>query len=141
MEKKQKKQKNVQKNMQHGQEIQKEERSFLYLLPERITASELAAALPFLAARQIEIWVEVNLLELSLAGSALTFEDLMPELTKEADLALLAEMGMGQVYACDYEASDAGEVGKIMECLLGRFGGILASDTEDFKPFLQPKEL
>lgn len=118
-----------------------EERSFLYLLPERVTAPKLAAALDFFEARRIEVWTEVNLMELTLTNSTLTFEDLMPDLTEEADQVLLAQMGMGQVYACDYEAADAAEVRKIMECLRARYGGIFASDTRDFQPFLQPEEL
>lgn len=141
MEKNQKKQKNAQKNVQNRQSIQKEERSFLYLLPERVTASGLAAVPDFLEPRRIEVWTEVNLLELTLTNGTLTFEDLMPELTAEADQKLLAQMGMKQVYACDYEAADAGEVRRVMECLLMRCGGILASDTQDFQPFLQPQEL
>lgn len=121
--------------------VQKEERNFLYLLPEPVVAANLAKVLDFLERRQIEIWTEVNLLELTFQAGTLTFEDMMPELTDEADLSLLADMGMKQVYACDYDAADAASVKKVMESLLACYGGILASDTEDFKPFLKPEEL
>ena len=104
-------------------------------------AANLAKVLDFLEHRQIEIWTEVNLLELTFQAGTLTFEDMMPELTDEADLSLLADMGMKQVYACDYDAADAASVKKVMESLLACYGGILASDTEDFKPFLKPEEL
>ncbi len=119
----------------------KEYRSFLYMLPVEAGAGKLAEALPFLERKSVEIWTEINLLEITLAGGTLTFEDMMPELCGKEDEQLLADMGVKQVYACDYEAKDAKEVQAIMKALTESFGGFLASDTADFKPFLEAGEL
>lgn len=119
----------------------KEYKSFLYMLPETITAKELADKLAFMERETIEVWTEVNLLELTLEKGTLTFEDMMEDLSGAEDVALLEELKVKQVYACDYEASDAENVQKIMQCLIEAVGGILASDTENFEPFMKVEEL
>lgn len=128
------------KKCKHDEKV-KEYASFLYMLPEKLAAGELAATLDFIRKEAIEVWTEVNLLELTLQNGTLTFEDMQEELGSAEDEALLEQLGVKQVYTCDYETADSKEVQKIMACLLERSGGFLASDTEDFKPFLQAAEL
>lgn len=120
---------------------QEEVLSFLYMLPETADVRRLSEALDFMAEEAVEIWTEINLMELTLKGGAMTFEDLMPDMQGEADGKLLDELKVKQVYACDYEARDREEVRRIMEALTKKLGGFAASDTEDFRPFLQIGEL
>ncbi len=120
---------------------QEEVLNFLYMLPEDTDVRRLSEALDFMAEKAIEIWTEINLMELTLKGGAMTFEDLMPDMQGEADGKLLDELKVKQVYACDYEARDREEVRRIMEALTKKLGGFAASDTEDFRPFLQIGEL
>lgn len=117
------------------------EKSFLYLLPQTCTAKQLAEALPFLKKEAVQVWTEVNILGVELANGQLLLEDMAEQLLGEEDEKLLSELSMKQVYACDYEEEDAAEVKKIFQSLQDTFGGILASDTEDFKPFFKPEEL
>ncbi len=119
----------------------KEYKSFLYMLSENITAKELADKLAFMERETIEVWTEVNLLELTLENGTITFEDMMEDLSGAEDMVLLEKLKVKQVYACDYEASDAENVQKIMKCLLEAAGGFMASDTEDFEPFVKVEEL
>lgn len=116
-------------------------KSFLYMLPQKITAKQLSIIPDFLSPKQIEVWTELNLLEITLADGTITFEDMMENLTGEADKALLASMQVEQVYVCDYEEADCVQVQELIKCLLKSAGGFLASDTEDFKPFLKAEEL
>ena len=120
---------------------QEEVLSFLYMLPEDTDVRRLSEALDFMAEKAVEIWTEINLMELTLKGGTMTFEDLMPDMQGEADGKLLDELKVKQVYACDYEARDREEVRRIMEALTKKLGGFAASDTEDFRPFLQIGEL
>ncbi len=115
--------------------------SFLYLLPEEIRVKELAEAITCCKKEQVEVWTDMNLLEISLENGSLVFEDIMDNLRGESDAALLSSMQISQVYACDYVSEDVSMVQKIMGELKGKFQGILASDTEDFKPFLELEEL
>lgn len=138
-----KKSKNKDKSIKKAKPMQ-QERSFcsvLYMLPDGGTAKQMAEALDFLPKEAVEIWTEVNLLEITLENGTLTFEDMMEQMESPEDKQLLAKLQVGQVYACDYEASDKAEVCKIMETLIEKFGGFLASDTEDFTPFIKPEEL
>lgn len=115
--------------------------SFLYMLPAEAGVRILSEALAFMDEAAVEIWTEINLMEITLAGGAVTFEDIMADMQGEADARLLEELHVAQVYACDYEARDREAVRRIMETLTEKLGGFLASDTEDFRPFLQPGEL
>lgn len=123
------------------EEKQHEYSSFLYMLPGKETVEELTKAMDCINPDAIEIWTELNLLELTLDNGTLTFEDMMPQMMEKEDEALLKELKVNQVYACDYEAGDRLIVQKIVSCLTDKFGGFLASDSEDFRPFLKIEEL
>lgn len=130
-----------------GKKQENRSKSCLYLLPERVSAKQLAEVLPsaegvnYITSRDIEIWTDFNCLELTLKSGILTLEELSTEELGEADEPLLKKLGMVQIYACDYEESAREEVRQIMSVLKTAFGGILASDTEDFTPFLEVEEL
>lgn len=117
------------------------EKSFLYLLPEKHTAEELAQVLTDAGfdKKKVEIWKEINLLELTLNGSVYV-EDFEESLRKE-DEDTLSGLGMQQVYSVTYPAEEAKSVKEIMQKWMASFGGKLGSDTEDFAPFLTIEEL
>ncbi len=116
------------------------EGSFLYLLPEEISAKQLHDGLDFLEAKQLEVWTELNLLEVTADEGTITFEDMRDNLGEE-DTGILAGMGMKKVYAVDYYLSDNGILRKVMETLISKFGGKIGSDTEDFQPFVKANEI
>lgn len=118
------------------------EKSFLYLLPEKHTAEELAQVLTDAGfdKKKVEIWKEINLLELTLENSSVYVEDFEESLRKE-DEDTLSGLGMQQVYSVTYPAEEAKSVKEIMQKWQVSFGGKLGSDTEDFAPFLTIEEL
>ncbi len=118
------------------------EKSFLYLLPEKHTAEELAQVLTDAGfdKKKVEIWKEINLLELTLENGSVYVEDFEESLRKE-DEDTLSGLGMQQVYSVTYPAEEAKSVKEIMQKWMASFGGKLGSDTEDFAPFLTIEEL
>lgn len=118
------------------------EKSFLYLLPEKHTAEELAQVLTDAGfdKKKVEIWKEINLLELTLEKGSVYVEDFEESLRKE-DEDTLSGLGMQQVYSVTYPAEEAKSVKEIMQKWMASFGGKLGSDTEDFAPFLAIEEL
>ncbi|MBD8917492.1 MAG: hypothetical protein EGR90_03820 [Lachnospiraceae bacterium] len=118
------------------------EKSFLYLLPEKHTAEELAQVLTDTGfdKKKVEIWKEINLLELTLENGSVYVEDFEESLRKE-DEDTLSGLGMQQVYSVTYPAEEAKSVREIMQKWMASFGGKLGSDTEDFAPFLTVSEL
>lgn len=118
------------------------EKSFLYLLPEKHTAEELAQVLTDTGfdKKKVEIWKEINLLELTLENGSVYVEDFEESLRKE-DEDTLSRLGMQQVYLVTYPAEEAKSVREIMQKWMASFGGKSGSDTEDFAPFLTIEEL
>ena len=118
------------------------EKSFLYLLPEKHTAEELAQVLTDAGfdKKKVEIWKEINLLELTLENGSVYVEDFEESLRKE-DEDTLSGLGTQQVYSVTYPAEEAKSVREIMQKWMASFGGKLGSDTEDFTPFLTIEEL
>ncbi len=118
------------------------EKSSLYLLPEKHTAEELAQVLTDAGfdKKKVEIWKEINLLELTLENGSVYVEDFEESLRKE-DEDTLSGLGMQQVYSVTYPAEEAKSVKEIMQKWMASFGGKLGSDTEDFAPFLTIEEL
>lgn len=119
---------------------EREFRSLLYLLPEKVSAKELSKDLDFIPEKEMEIWNEEGVLEITSGEGIVTFEDIRDSLERE-DEKRLSELGMKQVLACDYEAANAALVRKILETFLSRHGGKIGSDTEDFTPFLEMQEI
>lgn len=134
------KKKNINKAASKALSERKESLSFLYMLQEAADVRALSETLDFMDEAAVEIWTEINLMELTLKGGTMTFEDIMADM-QESDAPILAELKVKQVYACDYEVQDREEVRRIMEALTKKLGGFAASDTEDFRPFLQIGEL
>lgn len=118
------------------------EKSFLYLLSEKHTAEELAQVLTDAGfdKKKVEIWKEINLLELTLENGSVYVEDFEESLRKE-DEDTLSGLGMQQVYSVTYPAEEAKSVREIMQKWMASFGGKSGSDTEDFAPFLTIEEL
>lgn len=118
------------------------EKSFLYLLPEKHTAEELAQVLTDAGfdKKKVEIWKEINLLELTLENGSVYVEDFEESLRRE-DEDTLSGLGMQQVYSVTYPAEEAKSVREIMQKWMASFGGKSGSDTEDFAPFLTIEEL
>ena len=118
------------------------EKSFLYLLPEKHTAEELAQVLTDAGfdKKKVEIWKEINLLELTLENGSVYVEDFEESLRKE-DEDTLSGLGMQKVYSVTYPAEEAKSVKEIMQKWQASFDGKLGSDTEDFAPFLTIEEL
>lgn len=118
------------------------EKSFLYLLPEKHMAEELAQVLTDTGfdKKKVEIWKEINLLELTLENGSVYVEDFEESLRKE-DEDTLSGLGMQQIYSVTYPAEEAKSVREIMQKWMASFGGKLGSDTEDFAPFLTIEEL
>ena len=116
------------------------EGSFLYLLPEEISARQLHDGLDFLEAKQLEVWTELNLLEVTADDGTITFEDMRENLSED-DVKTLDGLGFKKVYAADYYLGDKSLLHKIMETFISDFGGKIGSDTEDFRPFMEIKEI
>lgn len=115
-------------------------KNFIYLLPEDVSAREMNEALSFLPEEAMEVWTEINILEITIDTRTITFESLKEELYDE-DVELLEELSMKQIYTCEYALDDREMMQKVMQTLTEKFGGKIGSDTETFEPFMEIPEL
>ena len=120
--------------------VKHSEGSFLYLIPNDISAGQLHDGLDFLNEKQLEVWTEINLLEVTTDEGTVTFEDMKDNLRGE-DSDVLDGMGIKKVYAVDYYLSDKGVLRKVMDTLTSNCGGKIGSDTEECQPFIKVKKL
>lgn len=116
------------------------EGNFLYLISENISAKELHDGLDFMDEKQLEVWTELNLLEVTANEGTVTFEDMKDNLSED-DFKILDGLSISKVYAVDYYLTDKAILHKIMDTLISKFGGKIGSDTEDFQPFVNVKEI
>lgn len=115
-------------------------RSFLYLMPEDTSAAAICEKLDFLPEDALEVWTELNIVEITVENRTITLESLIEELYDE-DLELLEKLSMKQLYTCEYAEEDRELMVKIMQTLTENFDGKFGSDTEDFEPFLSLAEI
>lgn len=115
-------------------------KSFLYLIPEDVSARALLEKLDFFPEEALEIWPEIDILEITIEDRTITFESLKEDLYEE-DLEILEQMGIKEVYLFEYAENDKSMMQKIMNLYQESFGGKIGSDTDDFSPFLTVAEL
>lgn len=115
-------------------------KNFLYLVPGEISAGAFEEKLDFLSPETMEVWKEIDILEITVGSRTITFESIQDQLYPE-DLKLLDELSVKQVYTCEYAEEDHLLMQKIMKTLMDAFGGKIGSDTEDFQPFLKAEQL
>lgn len=100
-----------------------------YLLPQEISVSGLAELLPDYQ-EKTELWLEMDLMEMTLKNDALVFEEAGEDFDNPEDQAYLEDNGIQKVYAMTYDELDTEEVKKITETLQGSLGGRICREDE-----------
>ena len=113
---------------------------YFYMLPTEVTVRELVEAVQCMPEDTKEIWTELDLMEIVMAADSLIFENMMDTFDEEGDQEFLAAKGVKVVYAVSYNTRDKAEVKKVLTELHSKFGGFMASDTEDLEPIFEVAE-
>lgn len=117
--------------------IKKVKKKFLeyyYMIPAKTDVKKLSSCIKAVSDKQIEIWREINLMEVVLTSDSLIFEDAKNCFIDPLDLAFLKEHQIETIYQVSFEQNDAKKVVEIFKELMQAQGGFLASDSEDFTP-------
>ena len=125
------------------QEIKKAKKflEYYYMIPEEVEVRRLSGYLHCVDEERVEIWRELNLMEVVLVSDSLIFQDSMESFEDPADLEFLKHHGIKTVYQVSYEEQDQEMAKKILAELLKETGGFLCCDTEDFAPFYRLEDL
>lgn len=124
--------------------IKKVKKKFLeyyYMIPAKVDVKELSKVITTVSEKQIEIWKEINLMEIVLTSDSLIFEDAKNCFIDPLDLAFLKEHQIETIYQISFEQNDGKKVIEIFKELMQSQGGFLASDSEDFTPTFTIKNI
>lgn len=124
--------------------IKKVKKKFLeyyYMIPSKVDVKKLSKDITVINEKQIEIWREINLMEIVLTSDSLIFEDAKNCFIDPLDLQFLKEHQIETIYQVSFEQNDTKKVIEIFKELMQKNNGFLASDSEDFTPIFTIKNI
>lgn len=107
---------------------------YYYMTPEQVNAKALSLTIHSMNEEQIEVWPDLNLMEVVMPVDSLIFQDASQCFVDEVDLAFLKEKGIQSMYQVSFDVSDLPVVRQVLAEILEGAEGFLASDTDDFMP-------
>jgi hypothetical protein len=107
----------------------------LYMTPQELTAKDIAEL--FLAHPEltIELWAEMNVVEILLSNqNSVDFEAIDIDFKSPSDAAFVKNRGIKTAYAINLCEDDLSVATTYFEELVARFSGFVCADSEDFTP-------
>jgi hypothetical protein len=107
---------------------------FYYMTPEKTDAKELTTLITSVDEEKVDVWPELNLMEVVLDSDSLIFQDGRECFIDPLDLEFIKERNIQSIYVVSYEEGDSEKARRVIKEILDAKGGLLCSDTEDFEP-------
>lgn len=107
---------------------------FYYMTPEQTDAKELTMLIHSVDEEKVDVWQELNLLEVVLDSDSLIFQDGRECFVDPLDLQFIEEYNIKSIYVVSYEEGDSVKARQVIKEILEAKGGFICSDTEDFEP-------
>jgi hypothetical protein len=108
-----------------------------YMSPSELRAKNIADLLQDQKDLKIELWPEMNVLELELSNrNTVDFEALSVEFKDPSDLAFIRNRKIRTIFSVNLAEEDLAVVKRLFELIIGRFSGFLCTDSADFQPIL-----
>jgi hypothetical protein len=109
----------------------------LYMTPKEVTAKELAGLLKGTEKATIELWDEMNVLELELPNqNTVDFEPVEINFKDPSDSAFVKNRNIRTIFAVNLAEEDLEFVKTLFEQIISSFAGFLCTDSADFHPVL-----
>lgn len=129
------KMKKIKKNaIVEAQKRKKKILEFYYMTPEKTDARELMSLVKSVDEEKVDIWPELNLMEVVLDSDSLIFQDGRECFIDPLDLEFIEEKKIQSIYVVSYEEGDSMKARAVIKEIMEAKGGFLCSDTEDFEP-------
>lgn len=129
------KMKKIKKNtIVEAQKRKKKILEFYYMTPEKTDARELMSLVKSADEEKVDIWLELNLMEVVLDSNSLIFQDGRECFIDPLDLEFIEERKVQSIYVVSYEEGDSVKARTVIKEIMEAKGGFLCSDTEDFEP-------
>ena len=107
---------------------------FYDMTPEKTDAKELTRFITSVDEEKVDVWPELNLMEVVLDSDSLIFQDGRECFVDPLDLEFIEERKIQSIYVVSYEEGDDQKARRVIKEILDAKGGFLCSDTEDFEP-------
>jgi len=111
---------------------------FYYMAEQEVKVKDLAAAIKSVEPEKIDIWSELDLMEVVLDDDSLIFQNAGECFVDPLDLQFFEEHQIKKKYQISFAESDTIKAKKVLEELMVEKGGIVCSDTDDFQPLSRP---
>lgn len=107
---------------------------FYYMTPEKTDAKALTGVITSVDEEKVDVWPELNLMEVVLDSDSLIFQDGRECFVDPLDLEFIEAKKIQSIYVVSYEEADEEKARRVIKEILQSKGGFLCSDTEDFEP-------
>ncbi|MCI6019298.1 MAG: hypothetical protein MRZ59_10690 [Clostridiales bacterium] len=107
---------------------------YYYMIPEKTDAKALSLMIETVPEEKIEVWPQLNLMEVVMTADSLIFQDAWECFEDPLDLEYIQGHHIETIYQISYDSEDAELVKKVMKELMTKKGGLICSDTDDFEP-------
>lgn len=107
---------------------------YYYMTPEQTDAKEMTTLIHQVDEENVDVWPELNLMEVVLDSDSLIFQDGRECFIDPLDLEFLKEHQIQSIFVVSYEESDDKKARAVIKEIMQAKGGFLCSDTEDFMP-------
>ena len=125
--------KNAEKKVTTAKKTVKKILEFYYMSPKEMTAKELSLCLKCLPEDAVEVWTELNLMEVVMENDSLIFQDGRECFEDPLDLEFIEKNGIKSIYQMSYDEADQELVRKVMKEILEAMDGMVCCDTDDFE--------
>ncbi len=109
--------------------------SLLYMTPSQIRAKDIATLLQNIDGIHVEVWNEMNILELELSNAnSVDFEALELSFSNPMEEAFVKDHNIQTIFSIQLREEDYPIVKPLFEKIVEEYRGFLCADTENFQP-------
>ena len=125
------------KKMKDSSKSSKRFLDLFYMTPSIVEAKEIADLLKGNTDLVVELWPEMNVLELELPNkNTVDFELLSVDFKDPSNLAFVKNRKIRTIFGINLVEEDLGKVKGLFEQVIEQFSGFLCTDSPDFQPVL-----
>lgn len=123
-------------NMKAGINMKKNSSiDLLYMTPNLVNARDLADILKSSNTLEVDLWEEMNVLEVTLPNkNPVDFEPIDVNFKDPSDAAFVRNRNIKTIYAIQLKEEDLPLMIPYFETLIQHYTGFICGDTPDFKP-------
>ncbi len=129
------KKKNFSQKTAAPQKAEKKYIDLFYMTPRKVTAKEIAERLQERDNLTVELWAEMNVLELVLPNqNSIDFEPVEADFRDASDAAFIKNRNIATIFAINLCEADLTAAVPLFEQLVAACSGFVCADSEDFNP-------